>query len=183
RKRNTYYLVSVALRECEKRGIKTELLHIGKMHIAPCNSCDGCSGGKDCVIEDDLQEVAGKIEKSDGLILGSPVYFGGVSAQMKAFMDRTRPLRKRKSMADKVGGAIAVGGSRQGGQEFTINQIHNFFLIHGMIVVGDEDTMHFGGMAVGSVGKDAENDTDGKETSINLGKHVARVLKNFKPTS
>jgi multimeric flavodoxin WrbA len=176
RDRNTKFLVSLALEECKKAGIDTELVHIGKMDIAPCSDCERCRKEDRCVIEDDFQQVAEKLERADGIIIGSPVYFGCVSAQLKAFMDRTRYLRRSEKLKDKVGGAIASGGSRNGGQELVIRQIHNFFLIHGMLVVGDEKTMHFGGASYG----DATKDEEGKETSRNLGKHVAHAVFKLK---
>jgi len=176
REGNTKYLVSLALKECEKLGIETEMIHVGKMKIAPCRDCGQCRKTGRCAINDDFQKIAGKVEEADGIIIGSPVYFGCISAQLKAFMERTRYIRRSEKLKDKVGGAIAVGGSRQGGQELVIRQIHNFFLIQGMIVVGDEKTMHFGGTAVGNDEKEAEKDDVGKETSINLGRHVAQIV-------
>jgi len=173
---NTKFLMSLALQECEKLGLETELVHIGRMKIAPCNDCERCRKEGRCIINDDFQQAAGKLEQADGVIIGSPVYFGCVSAQLKAFMDRTRYLRRSEKLVDKVGGAIAVGGSRQGGQELVIRQIHNFYLIHGMLVVGDEKTMHFGGAGFGNAKDAAEKDEDGKETSRNLGRHVAQVV-------
>jgi len=176
REGSTKFLVSLALQECEKLGLETELVHLAKMNIAPCSACDRCRKGGKCAINDDFQKAADKLEKADGIIIGSPVYFGCVSAQLKAFMDRTRYLRRREALKDKVGGAIATGGSRNGGQESVIHQIHNFFLIHGMLVAGDEKTMHFGGASHG----DAANDEDGKETARNLGKHVAQIVLKMK---
>lgn len=173
---STKFLVSLALQECSKLGMEIELLHIGKMNISPCKDCGRCREEGKCVIKDDFQKVADKVEKADGIIIGSPVYFGCVSAQLKAFMDRTRYLRRREALKDKVGGAIASGGSRQGGQENVLHQIHNFFLIHGTLVVGDEKTMHFGGASWG----DAAKDEDGKETARNLGRHVAQVVLKMK---
>ncbi len=179
---NTKLLVSLALEECEKLGLQTELVHIGKMNISPCKVCDRCREEGKCVVDDDFQAVAKKVEEADGIIIGSPVYFGGVSSQLKAFMDRTRYLRRKEALKDKVGGAIAVGGSRQGGQEFVLHQIHGFFLIHGMVVVGDEKTMHFGGAGVGRNEKDAEKDETGKETSRNLGRHVGEIVRKLART-
>ncbi len=179
---NTKFLVSSALKECEKSGIDTELVHLGKMKISPCICCDKCRDEECCVIDDDFQKVAEKVIKADGIIIGSPVYFGGVSSQLKAFMDRTRYLRRKEALKDKVGGAISVGGSRNGGQEYVINQIHNFYLIHGMIVVGDEKTMHFGGIGWGRKEKDAEKDEIGIETAKNLGRHLASVVLKLRTT-
>lgn len=169
---STKFLVSIALQECEKLGLETELVHVGRMKIAPCNDCGRCRNEGKCVIKDDFQKAADKAEAADGMIVGSPVYFGCVSAQLKAFMDRTRYLRRREALKDKIGGAIATGGSRNGGQENVLHQIHNFFLVHGMLVAGDEKTMHFGGASYG----DAAKDEEGKETARNLGKHVVQVV-------
>ena len=172
REKNTKLLVSLALEECKKLGLETEMIHIGRMDIAPCVDCERCRKEGRCAIDDDFQAVADKLEAADAVIIGSPVYFGCVSAQLKAFMDRTRYLRRNERLKDKVGGAIATGGARNGGQELVIRQIHNFFLIQGMIVAGDEKTMHFGGVSYGDAARDAE----GQETSRNLGRHVAQVL-------
>ena len=176
RERNTKTLVTLALAECKKLGIETELVHLGKMDIAPCVDCERCRKEGRCAIDDDFQAVADKLEQADGVIIGSPVYFGCVSAQLKAFMDRTRYLRRSEKLNDKVGGAIATGGSRNGGQELVIRQIHNFFLIQGMLVAGDEKTMHFGGASYG----DATSDREGRETSRNVGRHVAQVVLKLK---
>jgi multimeric flavodoxin WrbA len=173
---STKLLVSLALKECDKLGIDTELIHLGKMKIAPCNACDRCRTEGKCVIKDDFQAVADKIETADGIIIGSPVYFGCVSAQLKAFMDRTRYIRRKEALKDKIGGAISTGGSRNGGQELVLRQIHNFFLIHGMLVVGDEKSMHFGGASYG----DAAKDEEGKETARNLGRHVGKITLKIK---
>jgi len=116
------------------------------------------------------------LESADGVVFGSPVYFGGVSSQMKAFMDRTRYLRRKGALKDKVGGAIAVGASRNGGQETTIQMIHNFFFIQEMIVVSDAKTAHYGGTGWSG---DAKEDEYGSETARNLGLHVAEVAKKL----
>ena len=87
-------------------------------------------------------------------------------------IDRTRPLRGSFRLKNKVCGAIAVGGSRNGGQESTISVIHDFLLIHDAIIVGDGEPMaHYGGTGVG----DTKNDDIGIETSKNLGKRVAEL--------
>ena len=104
------------------------------------------------------------------------MYFGSVTSQLKMFMDRSRPLRMNFKLRDKVGGAIAVGGSRNGGQETTISTIHEFLLIHDAIVVGDGAPLaHYGGTGVGKVKGDAKTDDVGVETSRNLGRRVAEL--------
>jgi multimeric flavodoxin WrbA len=79
-------------------------------------------------------------------------------------------------LKNKIGGAISVGGSRNGGQETTISSIHQFMLIHDMIIVGDGAPLaHYGGTGVGSTINSAAGDEVGLETSRNLGQNVAEL--------
>ncbi|AEF96331.1 flavodoxin family protein [Methanotorris igneus] len=178
---NTTFLVKEALKAAEEEGVETEFISLAEKEINPCIACNVCKETGECAILDDVDEILQKMKEADGIIIGSPVYFGGVSAQLKMLMDRSRPLRRGFQMSNKVGGAIAVGASRNGGQETTIQQIHNFYFIHSMIVVGDkEPTAHYGGTGVGAAVDDCKNDEDGIETARNLGKKVAEVVKLIK---
>ena len=93
KKWNTATLLKEALKGAEAGGAKTELIHLYDLNYKGCRSCfacktiDGSSYGK-CVVKDDLREVFRKIENSDAVILGSPVYFGTVSGEMRSFMER-----------------------------------------------------------------------------------------------
>ncbi|WP_088336059.1 MULTISPECIES: flavodoxin family protein [unclassified Methanopyrus] len=182
REGNTEYLVRVALEAAEEvSGEETEFITVRDMDISPCRACGECLRTGECVIDDDMHDVYELMLECDGMIVGSPVYYGGVSAQLKALMDRTRPLRVNWELKDKVGGAIAVGGARNGGQEHTLRDIQNFFMIHAMIVVGDSDpTAHFGGAGVGLEPGDVEKDETGVETARNTGRRVGEVVKLIK---
>ena len=178
---NTTLLVREALNAIAEEGIETEFISLADKELNPCIGCNICEEIGSRQIIDDVDEILQKMKEADGIIVGSPVYFGGVTAQLKILMDRSRPLRRGFQMSNKVGGAIAVGASRNGGQETTIQQIHNFFLIHSMIVVGDkEPTAHYGGTGVGAGVDDCKNDEVGIETARNLGKKVAEVVKLIK---
>jgi len=178
---NTSLLVREALNAIAEEGIETEFISLSDKEFNPCIGCNMCKETGACQIIDDIDEILEKMKNADGIILGSPVYFGGVSAQLKMLMDRSRPLRIGFQLKNKVGGAVAVGASRNGGQETTIQQIHNFFLIHSMIVVGDNDpTAHYGGTGVGKAPGDCKNDSSGLETARNLGKKMAEVVKLIK---
>ncbi|WP_423792946.1 flavodoxin family protein [Methanocaldococcus indicus] len=178
---NTSFLVKEALEVIKKEGIDVEFISLSDKDMNPCLACDLCKETGKCEISDDINDILEKMKEADAIILGSPVYFGGVSAQLKMLMDRSRPLRVGFQLKNKIGGAIAVGASRNGGQETTIQQIHNFFLIHSMIVVGDgEPTAHYGGTGVGKAPEECKNDKIGIETSKNLGKKIAELLKLMK---
>ena len=178
---NTSYLVETALKSAEDAGADTEIINLGSVSIEPCVACDICKATGECAIYDDMREITEKLMESDGIIIGSPVYFGSVTSQLKMLIDRSRPLRGDFKLKNKVCGAIAVGGSRNGGQETTISAIHDFLLIHDAVVVGDGSPFaHYGGTGVGGPKGDTKSDEMGIETSKNLGKRVAELALRLK---
>ena len=93
RKWNTATLLEKALEGSASQGAKTELIHLYDLNFKGCISCFACKtiGGKSygrCAVKDDLTPVFRKIETADAIILGSPIYFGSVSGEMKSFMER-----------------------------------------------------------------------------------------------
>ena len=139
---NTEAMVLEALQSAQKEGAETEFISLVNKEIKPCISCKKClEEGGSCFVEDDFEEMHKKFRNSDGAIIGSPVYAGNVTAQLKAFMDRHFSERKSLITGDRlvmpfVGGAIAVGAGRHGGQEDTLHQIRVFFHKMGTLVVG-----------------------------------------------
>lgn len=124
-----------------------------------CVACSNPCNGR-CYAGTRLEETYNLLSGADGIIVGSPVYFCTVSGQMKAFWDKTRMLRSKKALINAVGGALAVGGARFGGQETTLRAIHDIMLCQGMTVVGDgyheADCGHQGGCAQSPSTEDRE---------------------------
>ncbi|MBA7466800.1 hypothetical protein ES707_01992 [subsurface metagenome] len=133
----TEHVLVAALKMLEERGLETRLWTVRGKRIWFCVHCDGCLGGGGCVIQDDVQEVYPLLREAEGLIIASPVYNGGVSAQIKAVMDRTRALLASDpdSLRGKPGMAIAVGGDRAGGQELALQQISTYYTINGVLTL------------------------------------------------
>lgn len=180
REGNTLYLVEKALESAKKAGAEVELHNLGEMEIEPCNACDICKMTGECPKDDGINKILSKMQEADGFIIGSPVYFGNVTSQLKMLIDRSRPLRIDFKLKDKVGGAIAVGGSRNGGQETTIAAIHEFLLIQDIIVVGDGAPLaHYGGTGSAGAPGDIKDDEFGIQTSKNLGKRVTELAKKI----
>ena len=178
---NTQKLVEVALEAAQDVGASTELLMLHDKEMEPCIACDICRETGECAIYDDVPGVLEKMVEADGIIIGSPVYFGNVTSQLKILMDRSRPLRREFKLKNKVCGALAVGASRNGGQETTIQAIHNYLLIQDAILVGDgEPLAHYGGTGVGGPVGDTEGDEAGLVTSQNLGRRVAELAQLLK---
>ena len=110
---------------------------------------------------------------SQGVIAGSPVYFGTMSAALKKVFDETISIRKK--MEGKIGAAFATSGDATGGKETTIMSIIQAMLINGMIIVGDpmSATGHYG---VACAGAPDERTT---ENAIKLGMRVADLAKKL----
>jgi len=110
---------------------------------------------------------------ADGLIAGSPVYFGSLAAPLKAVFDDFVSVRKK--MENKIGAAFATSGDPTGGKETTMLSIIQAFLIYGMIVVGDplSATGHYGTACVGAPdAKDLDN-------GAKLGRRVAETVRQI----
>lgn len=169
---NNDKLIEEILRIAGERGFKTDTVFISSSKINPCNACGVCAKEDRCPIEDDMLPVYDKLEEADAVVVSSPVYFGTMTAQLKALCDRS-VLHRRQGfrLKNKVGAAMAIGGSRNGGQEKTIQSIHEWMHIHGMIVVGDGG--HFGGI----LKKPAAKDEEGMKTAIDTINKVCDVLE------
>jgi multimeric flavodoxin WrbA len=177
---NTAFLLGKAISQCSSLGAKTEIIHcqqILKDQKNPfCVACSSPCSAK-CAEGKELGKVFELLSRADGLIVGSPVYFGTVSAQLKAFWDKSRSLRAEKKLLNVVGGAVTVGGSRFGGQETTLRAIHDMFLVQGMICVGDgyyeDDCGHMGAAAQ----RPSQEDENAIKRSQILGKRIFQVAE------
>jgi multimeric flavodoxin WrbA len=88
---NTHLLVEEALKGAASKGAETELVHLYDLRYRGCISCFACKQKErpgHCAFADELLPVLGMIHRCDGLILGSPVYIGEVTASMRAFIER-----------------------------------------------------------------------------------------------
>ena len=107
-----------------------ELIKVSDYRVEPCRSCWACLKAGECAVDDDMrQRLMPMLLEVDAIVLGTSVFFNNVSAQLKAFMDRTWCLKGK--LRNKIGGAIVVG--RGDGAEGAITAIHALFLKHEMI--------------------------------------------------
>ena len=111
--------------------------------------------------------------KVDGVILGSPNYYGTMAAEMKAFLDRS--VRYHGKLEGKVGAAFSSGAVLGGGVETVVLDLLKALLIHGVIIQGDPWGAHFGAVSIGKPGASA------KKECRKLGEKVARLVKRLGP--
>ncbi len=126
---------------------------------------------------DDFPQIEAKLRAPNvgGIIVATPVYFSNMSSLCKAFLDRWMAFRSTFAMRNKVGGAVAVGAARNGGQELTLQTIHAAMFCQDMIIVSDgKPTARLGGILV-STKDDISKDEMGLATARNLGRRVAEV--------
>ena len=122
---NTNYLIDQILSELDSQGIDAEKIVLNEYKVGPCQAHENCASVSECLQKDDGQWILEKFSEADGVILASPVYFGTISAQMKAFMDRSFFLfRHGVSLNAKCAGLIAIAGRR--GAEETVEELRKF---------------------------------------------------------
>ncbi len=166
-----------ALREVgitlEQLGIETEIIHIGSAHTG-CTACYACKNLGKCIIDDEVNEVAAKLDEADGIILASPVYYASPNGGFLAFLDRLFYSSNRANKRMKVGAAVV--SARRGGCTATFDALNKYFTISGMPVVSSNywNQIHGGNAA------DAEKDAEGLQTMRTLAANMAFLIRAIK---
>jgi multimeric flavodoxin WrbA len=177
--KSTRFALDAALDSARESGVAVEVIDLAEMTINGCIACGKCNKELACSQKDDFPDLIPLLSGPDvgGIIIATPVYFGTMTAQCKAFLDRCVMFRRNGALfSNKVGGVVAVGGFRNGGQETAIHAVHAAMLIQDMIIVGDGfNTFHFGGTVWSGHPEGYEKDDTGLASARNLGKRVADV--------
>jgi len=177
----TDYVVQEALRYAkEKFGAETGYFSAMGKKLNFCIHCDYCiREKKGCIHNDDMQEVYEKLKWADALIIGTPVYQGNVSGQIKVIMDRCRAIaaQDKHFIENKPGAALAVGGDRIGGQEPSLQTILNFYVINEAIPVGGGSFGANLGATFWSKDKGAEGVKEDDEGLRSMRKTIDRLIK------
>jgi NAD(P)H dehydrogenase (quinone) len=134
----------------------------------------GSVDGVEAVLRHTREVTKEDFVAADGLIVGSPVYFGSMAAQLKLIMDEFVGVRKK--MENKVGAVFSTAGDASGGKETTMMSIIQALLIYGMIIVGDPMTAtgHYGTACVGAP------DATALENGQRLGRRVAELVERLR---
>jgi multimeric flavodoxin WrbA len=141
---NTDLLLDEVLEGAQSEGAEVEKIVVDKLKIAPCKEYLGCFRDGNCVIRDDMDNIYPKLLQADGIVVASPMFFYGVTAQLKALIDRCQALWAKRyilhNLPEKVrkGVFIAVGATR-GKRLFdgSILTIKYFFQAIGVEYVGE----------------------------------------------
>lgn len=176
RKQATEYVLQEALAMMKEKGFETEFFTVRGKNIGPCRHCDYCMRKKECILKDDMYQVYPLIQEAQGLIMATPIYNGGLSANLKAVMDRCRALGAVdfNFLQYKVGMGITVGGDRAGGQELAMQQIITYYILNGAIPVS-------GGAFGANLGANfwSQDTLDGVKGDEEGFKSLRKTLKRF----
>jgi len=120
-KGNTDLLMDEALKGVQSQGIEVEKIIVDKLNIAPCREYYGCLKDGRCVIRDDMDTMYSKLLEANGMIVASPMFFYGLTGQIKVLIDRCQALWARKYIlkqhppnSTRKGAFIGVGATRGG---------------------------------------------------------------------
>jgi multimeric flavodoxin WrbA len=175
---NTRILIDRVCAELGREGIDSELFELAGKTIHGCRACHKCSSRKDecCSMgDDDLNEILPHIYAADGLILGSPTYFGDISPEMKALIDRSGMVNRANGHLLKRKPGAAVVAVRRAGGIHAFDSINHYFTINQMIVVGSS----YWNIGIGRDKGEVESDAEGLKTMADLGRNMAWLLKKL----
>ena len=166
----TSTLLKEVAKELNINGVETEIIFIGNKPIRGCVACGRCAELKKCVFDDEVNVVAEKFRKADGLILGSPVYFASANGTLVSFLDRLFMSSKfDKTM--KVGATVV--SARRAGTTATFDMLNKYFSISSMPIASS----NYWNMGHGSKGEDILSDEEGLQTMRVLARNVAFLVK------
>jgi len=124
---NSEVLLDRVLAGAASKDATTEKIVVSTLKISPCRNCGGCTKTGQCVVQDDMQAIYPKLIRADRIVMSSPIFFGTVSAQLKALIDRCQALWVRKYLlrqripvgpAGRFGMFLSVCGRRSGSEEY-----------------------------------------------------------------
>ena len=154
----------------KSEGIETELIHVGNKAVRGCISCNSCSGTGKCVFDDLVNEVAPKFEAADGLVVGSPVYYGSPNGTLLSFLDR---LFYSTSFPKHMKVGASVVSCRRGGNTASFDALNKYFTISAMPLASST----YWNQVHGFSAEDVKKDLEGLQTMRNLARNMAFMIR------
>ena len=168
----TYTALAEAQKVFEKNGIETEIVYLGKKPVAGCVACGICRKAGYCVYDDTVNEVIDQLDDIDGLIVGSPVYYAGVSGQITSFLDR---LFYAASGKMKGKPAASIVSCRRGGASAAFEIINKYFMMTNMPVV----TSQYWNQVHGNTPEEVLQDEEGLQTVRVLAQNMIWLMRSI----
>ncbi len=175
---NTAILIETVLERLRAADIQTEHIQLAGTRLTGCIGCLKCYETKDltCAVKNDVVNTCiRKMVAADGIILGSPVYFADLTANMKALIERAGYVTRAcdAALRGKVGAAVVA--VRRGGAIHTFDSINHFFQISEMVIAGSR----YWNLGIGEQAGEVLEDDEGLETMRVLGDTMAWVVQKL----
>ena len=166
----TYTALTEVASTLEAEGIETELIHVGHKDIRGCTGCRKCHTTGKCVFDDLVNETAPKFKESDGIVIGSPVYYASANGTLISFLDRLfYSADFDKSM--KVGASVV--SARRGGCTATFDELNKYFTISNMPIASSQ----YWNQVHGNTPEEVKKDIEGCQIMRTLGRNMAFLIK------
>lgn len=175
---NTYLAIKTVTDKLNEKGIETEIFQLGGNTVSGCKACNYCVNNKDmtCAVKDDvINDCIKKMVEADGIIIGSPVYFGNVTTEIKALIDRAGRVTRGNNFALKGKVGTPIVSARRAGSNFTYAAINFFFGISEMPIC----TSSYWNMTLSGAAGDYEKDNEAKGVMEKLGENMAQLLEKL----
>ncbi len=169
---NTATALKEMVKVFEKEGVEVDYVDLGMKDIHGCIGCFKCRETGKCVFDDIVNELAGRFEAADALVVGSPVYYASANATLVAALTRlffSTPFAKTM----KVGAGVVV--CRRGGASASFDELNKFFTISGMPVAPSQYWNSVHGLVPG----EAEQDAEGLQTMRTLARNIVFMMRGI----
>jgi multimeric flavodoxin WrbA len=164
--------ISIIATELQNEGIPVEVVHVGNKAIHGCIACGKCREKGLCAISGDMvNDCIEKTRDADGIILGSPVYYGGIAGSFKCFLDRM--FYTGVNLRYKVGAVVA--SCRRSGGIATFHQLCNYLNLGGSVIVPTE----YWNVIHGNNKQEVQEDGEGLWTMQVVGRNMAWLMKTL----
>ncbi len=167
----TAFALNEMIKVFDTEGIETELIRVGGKDIRGCMSCNRCRELGRCVIDDMVNEVAEKLLAADGMVIGSPVFYGSPNGTLLALLDRLFFSLESRSKHMKVGASVV--SCRRGGNTAAFDVLNKYFLSAGMPLAPST----YWNMVHGFTPEDVMKDAEGLQTMRNLARNMAFMIR------
>ena len=156
-----------------ENGIETEKLWLGKKAMPDCMACMKCQEIGKCVFQDQVNEIGARIDEFDGIVVGSPVYYGGPNGRLTSFLDRLFFSVPDDKFKGKLGASIV--SCRRGGASAAFERLNQYFLMENMHVVSSQ----YWNQVHGFSAEDVKKDEEGLQTMRTLARNIVWLLKSI----
>ena len=171
---NTHLALEEVAKSLNMHGVETVIVNLGKKAVQGCIACGWCGREGKCTFRDALYETVRDVITTgiDGIVVGSPVYYGGPNGSLCALMDRVCYSLGRY-LQYKPAASVAV--CRRGGASATFDRLNKYFTILNMPVVSSQ----YWNMVYGQTPGQAALDEEGMQTMRTLGMNMAWMIRRL----